>query len=41
MNSEAFYNSLNILPSFGEVSNYALYTSLPDDWYVALADIRG
>lgn len=41
MKSEAFYESLNILPSFREVSNYELYTPLPDDWYVALADIRG
>ncbi|MDR9419925.1 DUF3095 family protein [Gracilimonas sp.] len=41
MNSEEFYKSLNILPSFREVSNYELYTPIPDDWYVALADIRG
>lgn len=41
MDSAEFYQSLHILPSFREVSNYELYTSLPDDWYVALADIRG
>lgn len=41
MKSEAFYQNLNILPSFRDVSSYELYTSLPEDWYVALADIRG
>lgn len=41
MNSEEYYKNLNILPSFREVSNYEFYTPLPDNWHVALADIRG
>ena len=41
MNTEKFYQSLNILSSFREVSNYELYTPLPDDWFIALADVRG
>lgn len=41
MNSEAFYHSLHVLPSFREVSDFTKYSPLPDDWYVALADIRG
>ncbi|WP_245550364.1 DUF3095 family protein [Gracilimonas tropica] len=39
--SKKFYESLKVLPSFREVSNHELYTPLPDDWFVALADIRG
>lgn len=41
MNSETFYHSLKVLPSFREVSDFNRYSPLPDDWYVALADIRG
>lgn len=41
MNTEKFYQNLNILSSFPEVSNYELYTPLPDDWFIALADVRG
>ncbi|MAL17486.1 MAG: hypothetical protein CL670_15150 [Balneola sp.] len=40
MNTTEFYESLNIVPSFREVSNHTHYTPLPDDWYLALADIR-
>jgi hypothetical protein len=41
MNSNEFYNSLTTVPSFRKVSDHSLYTPLPDDWYIALADIRG
>ena len=41
MDSKEFYESLNIVPSFREVSHHHLYKPLPDDWYLALADIRG
>lgn len=41
MDTAEFYGSLNIVPSFREVSNPNLYTPLPNDWYLALADIRG
>ncbi|MDR9415983.1 MAG: DUF3095 family protein [Gracilimonas sp.] len=40
MTNEEFYQDLQIIPSFREVSNYDAYTPLPDDWLVALADIR-
>lgn len=41
MDSTQFYEKLNIVPSFRSVADYSLYTPLPDDWYLALADIRG
>ncbi|MBD3615088.1 MAG: DUF3095 family protein [Gracilimonas sp.] len=41
MNTAEFYKSLNIVPTFKEVSNPKLYTPLPDNWHLALADIRG
>lgn len=39
--SHQFYESLQIVSSFQNVADYSLYTSLPNDWYLALADIRG
>jgi hypothetical protein len=41
MNSSEFYQNLKVFSSFRNASNYTYYTPLPDDWYVALADIRG
>ncbi|MEQ8523467.1 DUF3095 domain-containing protein [Gracilimonas sp.] len=41
MNAKEFYEELTIVPSFREVSDHSLYTPLPEDWYIALADIRG
>lgn len=41
MNAAEFYESLNIVPSFRDVSNYELYTPLPEEWHLAIADIRG
>lgn len=40
MDTATFYENLNTVPSFREVSDHKLYTPLPDEWYVALADIR-
>ncbi|MEX0845254.1 MAG: DUF3095 family protein [Balneolaceae bacterium] len=40
MDTSQFYENLNTVPSFREVSNHSLYTPLPDDWHLALADIR-
>ena len=40
MNPKEFYQKLNTVSSFREVSNHSLYTPLPDDWYIAIADIR-
>lgn len=40
MNSPEFYQSLNVLSSFRNVSDHTRYTPLPDDWFIALADIR-
>lgn len=40
MTIEKFYDSLNIVPSFRDVSDFELYTPLPDEWHIALADIR-
>ncbi|MEX2478026.1 MAG: DUF3095 family protein [Gracilimonas sp.] len=41
MNSKEFYNSLNTLHSFSKVSDHTLYSPIPDDWHIALADVRG
>jgi len=41
MNTTDFYESLTVVPSFRDVGNPALYTPLPDDWYIAVADVRG
>lgn len=40
MDAKAFHDTLEIIPSFRLVSDYSRYTPLPDDWYLALADIR-
>ncbi|MDZ7805609.1 MAG: DUF3095 family protein [Gracilimonas sp.] len=41
MQSREFYNSLNVVTTFRDVSRPELYTSLPGDWYLAIADVRG
>jgi hypothetical protein len=41
MDPNAFYNDLQVLTSFNEVSDYTRYTALPDTWYLASSDIRG
>lgn len=40
MQSQEFYNSLNVVKSFREVSKPEVYTPLPDTWYLAIADVR-
>lgn len=35
-----FYESLPILPGFSATFDPSVYTSLPDDWYLALTDVR-
>ncbi|WP_103665225.1 DUF3095 family protein [Gracilimonas amylolytica] len=41
MRSREFYNSLNVVTTFRDVSKPEVYTSLPDDSYLAIADVRG
>lgn len=41
MQSREFYNSLNVVTSFRDVSRPEVYTSLPDNAYLAIADVRG
>lgn len=41
MQSRDFYNSLNVVTTFRDVSKPELYTPLPEDWYLAIADVRG
>ncbi|MEX2506873.1 MAG: DUF3095 family protein [Pseudohongiellaceae bacterium] len=41
METQQFYNSLKIVPSFREVADPDFYTPVPDDWYIALTDVRG
>jgi len=38
--SAAFYASLPVLGSFDEVADLARYARLPDDWHVAMCDVR-
>lgn len=35
-----FYEKLPVLPGFRDSFNSSVYTSLPDDWYLALTDVR-
>lgn len=41
MQSRDFYNSLNVVTTFRDVSKPELYTPLPEDRYLAIADVRG
>jgi hypothetical protein len=41
MDTIRFYDSLKIVPSFRAVADPTLYTPVPDDWHIALADVRG
>lgn len=41
MQSREFYNSLNVVTTFRDVSKPDVYTPLPDDTYLAIADVRG
>ena len=41
MNPDQFYDNLNVADSMRDVLNPQIYTPLPDDWYVAVTDIRG
>ena len=41
MNTTEFYESLTVVPSFRDAGNPLLYTPVPDDWYIAVADVRG
>jgi hypothetical protein len=41
MQSREFYDSLNVVTSFKDVARPELYTPLPDEWYLAIADVRG
>jgi GTP cyclohydrolase III len=40
MQSREFYDSLKVVTSFRDVSKPELYTPLPDEWYLAIADVR-
>lgn len=40
MSTIEFYESLPVLPRFVDAIDPKYYTSLPDDWYVALTDVR-
>jgi hypothetical protein len=35
-----FYEKLPILPGFKDTFDHTAYTSLPDDWFLALTDVR-
>lgn len=41
MDSHQFYENLQVVSSFRKAAEYSFYTPLPDNWVLALADIRG
>ena len=36
-----FYQKLSALESFNEITNPAIYTQIPDDWYLLVSDVIG
>lgn len=38
---DRFYQDLPAFAEFGQIVNFAAYAAVPEDWVVALADIRG
>ena len=40
VNSEGFYAGLPVIADFGAVTRAESYAPLPDDWHVALCDVR-
>jgi hypothetical protein len=41
MNTETFYTDLPVGEQFVDISNPSNYAPLPDDWFIALSDVRG
>jgi hypothetical protein len=39
-NSESFYENLPPIDRFVDITDPSIYTELPDDWYVAVSDVR-
>ena len=37
----SFYNALQVITSFPEVSNSKYYRSAPKDWWILITDVRG
>ncbi len=40
MSSESFYDRLPIIENFTDIANPNVYVALPDDWFVAVSDIK-
>ena len=40
-NSDLFYNTLESFHDFAEFADFGAYDPVPDDWVVAIADVRG
>lgn len=40
MSNDSFYHDLTPIEDFADISDSSLYTEMPDDWYVAVSDIR-
>jgi hypothetical protein len=40
MSSESFYIDLPCVDNFSDVANPSIYTELPDDWLVAVSDVK-
>ncbi|MBI2429709.1 MAG: DUF3095 domain-containing protein [Ignavibacteriales bacterium] len=40
MSNDSFYQDLTPIQDFADISDPSLYTEMPDDWYVAVSDIK-
>ncbi len=40
MNTESFYLDLPVIENFVDISNPRVYTPLPDDWHIAVSDVK-
>ncbi|MEW5799638.1 MAG: DUF3095 domain-containing protein [Bacteroidota bacterium] len=40
MANDSFYQDLTPIQDFADISDPSLYTEMPDDWYVAVSDIK-
>ena len=40
MNTESFYLDLPVVDNFADVSIPRIYTELPDDWHIAVSDVK-
>ena len=40
MSNESFYENLSAVDNFSDISDPRIYTALPDDWHIAVSDVK-